>query len=879
MPLSSAPVAEHVDTIMRHRRTVVLVCLLVTAGLGTGAATADWGLEISEFEVDAPEAEASEEIAANFTTDERELTQVVIRGDGVLEKESLLETMQLQRELRTNETVNATLAGEASTIGIGNVVAAGTDPRIWLFAAPEIDDEIRVLDGRSQEQIDRVIRIQLDGAVEPPGDFPSASTLFPADYDGGEEGDLPSAEARLLLIVHDADAGEESILEAQRAAETLLDEHVESTDAFLFGQQLAFERGGDATTESFALIGPIALLLVIGVLALAYREPFEVAFTLVGVGLVLLWTAGALALSGISFTQLLVAVPCLLVGLGVDYALHVVMRRREAAAAGLDFETATTLGLAGVLVAIGTTTVTTALGFLSGLASPVELLRQFGLISAFGIVSAFVVFGVFLPALRLVLRDIRTKSWLGRFSLREPDYGPGLRDRIDSSPGERTGSRPDTEIDSHTEESVGAGDRPTDGNGRRSVGSLRPVRRTVGLGAVGAVAVPVLVVVLAFALALGGAYGATQVDTTTDRADFLPTERHGWMALAPEAIRPAEYGVRERAVYLEETFDRPLPPSADVLIEGQVMEPTVLTDIDDAERRLDRGDVAVVPPDASVDTPLSVLRDVAAENETVAAAYDRADTTGDGVPDTNLASLFDAAFAAAPGEMSRVVHRFAGEYRSFRITVELDRTAADEEISLEMRSVAERLGDDTDVEATATGEPVLSAVSASAIRTTVTGTFLLALVTIGILLTGAYRHRYRSWSLGPVTMVPVVFALAWLFGTMYLLGIPYNAETAIIAGIAIGIGVDYAIHVTERFLEGIDDGVSVDTALSTAVEQTGGTLLASAATTALGFGALMGTIVPSLQRFGFITATVILYSFIACVFVLPSLLVLWERHR
>jgi predicted RND superfamily exporter protein len=54
-------------------------------------------------------------------------------------------------------------------------------------------------------------------------------------------------------------------------------------------------------------------------------------------------------------------------------------------------------------------------------------------------------------------------------------------------------------------------------------------------------------------------------------------------------------------------------------------------------------------------------------------------------------------------------------------------------------------------------------------------------------------------------------------------------------------------------------------------------VLASAVTTAGGFGVLTFALVPSLQRFGLVTGSAIVYAFVASVVVLPSLLVLWDR--
>ncbi|MDZ7731399.1 MAG: MMPL family transporter [Natrialbaceae archaeon] len=105
---------------------------------------------------------------------------------------------------------------------------------------------------------------------------------------------------------------------------------------------------------------------------------------------------------------------------------------------------------------------------------------------------------------------------------------------------------------------------------------------------------------------------------------------------------------------------------------------------------------------------------------------------------------------------------------------------------------------------------------------------------------------------------------------------PYNSDTAIITALAIGIGVDFAIHIAERYVQ--ERGtVEPIVALERTVRGTGGALLASAMTTVAGFGILALTLVPSLQRFGIVTGLTIAFAWAASVLVLPSLLVLWER--
>ncbi len=191
-----------------------------------------------------------------------------------------------------------------------------------------------------------------------------------------------------------------------------------------------------------------------------------------------------------------------------------------------------------------------------------------------------------------------------------------------------------------------------------------------------------------------------------------------------------------------------------------------------------------------------------------------------------------------------------------------------------------------------------TAVVQDALLETLVQALAVTLVVIGAFLTILYWVRHRALSLGLVTLAPVVIALAWLLGTMALLDVPFNSETAVITSLAIGLGVDYSIHLGERFVvererravDGADSSErkpgdersrerreAVEDALEATVTGTGGALLGSAATTATGFGVLALALAPPLQRFGLVTGVSIVFAFVACLTVLPCLLVLRER--
>ena len=60
----------------------------------------------------------------------------------------------------------------------------------------------------------------------------------------------------------------------------------------------------------------------------------------------------------------------------------------------------------------------------------------------------------------------------------------------------------------------------------------------------------------------------------------------------------------------------------------------------------------------------------------------------------------------------------------------------------------------------------------------------------------------RSLRYAVVTIIPVGLVVAWLYALMYLIGFNLNLVTATIGAISIGVGIDYSIHMTERFLGG-----------------------------------------------------------------------------
>ena len=135
----------------------------------------------------------------------------------------------------------------------------------------------------------------------------------------------------------------------------------------------------------------------------------------------------------------------------------------------------------------------------------------------------------------------------------------------------------------------------------------------------------------------------------------------------------------------------------------------------------------------------------------------------------------------------------------------------------------------------------------------------------------------RSIRLGLVSIVPILMTVALLYAFMYVAGFSINIVTATIGAVSIGIGIDFAIHYTMRYREELTaTGVRLD-AVRRASKGTGVALLASAASSVIGFGILSFAPMPLFASYGLLTAVMIAMAAVTTLLVLPSLLVMVTR--
>jgi predicted RND superfamily exporter protein len=147
----------------------------------------------------------------------------------------------------------------------------------------------------------------------------------------------------------------------------------------------------------------------------------------------------------------------------------------------------------------------------------------------------------------------------------------------------------------------------------------------------------------------------------------------------------------------------------------------------------------------------------------------------------------------------------------------------------------------------------------------------LCLLIVGLALRSVYQ------SLCCVLTLVVVVAL--LFAGMSVFGYALNFMSATLGALSIGVGVDYATHITVRITEERDGAHLSERALQRAIAGTGLALLVSAGSSVLGFCVLGMAPMPLFAAYGRFTALMITLALVSSITLLPALLLLPDRLR
>ena len=835
----------------------ILVVLLLTGFFGFMATQAEELNTSFGGELDTPEIQAQSKLGEYFqTAGSQSVFQIIVSGDDVLTVDGYAAWQEINKVVLQSEIYPYLVKDQ------GGAVQGFFAPVDFAKAF----NPALVVSSLSDDQFKQLYR---DASSQMPPEFLAfASALLSNTYNEDET----TASAGLAIITIDSAliatefGGQSAAFVEQPRMEIALSDALSeisvgsiNVSGFSFGLLLGDE-GDDFLAEIGVLFGQ-AFLIILFVLAYIFfirpRKGFGIVKSsrrtlsdlLLSLGAILLsigWMQGAGTILGPGYLDIIGApnqvsqiAPIILIGLGVDYAIHFTSRYREEVGSGNSINGSTSSTLTSVGIALTLATLATIVGFLTNIVSPLPELKDFGILVSAGIFFAFFLVMTFVPAIRTLLdrrAEKRSKINTEAFS----SSGDSVLNKISAS------------------------------------SSIIPKK------------LKIIALALLLAISGYGYFSFTNLETIFEFTDFLPEDDP----------------VVQTLDLLTEEFGGGFGETTSVLIEGEnLATPEIHNAIIESLSNL-----------SDTENVVSYAGNVAAESligtlgQTLATQGPGAGTAP-AMPDMEfigaLASYGVDIMSGAQGLDLLKVKPESDVEALYEYLVSVDSesylnsvyfneedtvTAQQVRITTSAGSLgAAQLRDDIyeafepvsslGVEVAATNDSIVTQSVSDLISESQFQSLIFAILASMLFLILYYLIDIRKPFLGVITILPVVAIVMGTYLGMYFLDIPLNPVTSTLSGLAIGIGVPFVIHVTNRFRESLNTSDNPVEAVRTTLKTTGGSLFGSAFTTMAGFGILMTSSLKPFQQMGQVVVVALGFALVASILILPTLLVFWANYH
>ena len=641
----------------------------------------------------------------------------------------------------------------------------------------------------------------------------------------------PQASSTLWIIEMSGDLDGNSNLVYADEIRNMLSESSNSPDLEygVISDSLVSNDINKSTLDNLIYLFVLAILVVVLLLAITFRSFMMVAAPLLGLSASLVWTYGIISMLGVGFTILEVAVAPVVLGLGIDYCIHLQTGYEKARSKTDSAAKAWIQSFMKIRAALTLAVVTTIFAFLANSLSPLPPLQAFGFTLALGVSSAFIASTVTVGAVHVVVE--KTAGAMPR-----------------------RGIKLDTIADKAT-------------NFQRN--NTARVLLMVALITTGSVVV-----------------AQNGLDTSFELTDFLSEEEMEIMGVRNDIYDSYEVDALKSIHILIE----PAPESSVFDDEERILG--ALRNIDQSLLRIPAVVSTEVSGSSnawpSYDSLYLILKDIIIQDDkfgqrhnlelfgndiAITENFEHGDLSSAIVELLSNDSIGDQLRGLSWSERTKLYvalddSQTAIKFLAIRIDVvaqsstEVDNIAR--EFEVELNIIEEDIGGRAYVDGDLI---VLSNVLSSLISSIVSSTAISLAVSFAVLVV-----LTRRFAQSLVVILPVGLAGSWVVGSMAILGINWNVLTIMITALTIGLGIDYSIHVWRRFEENRRDGMSIWPAMRDMYATTGASLLMSAGTTICGFAVLLLSPVPVIRDFGIVSSISVAFSLILALLVLPGLL-------
>lgn len=149
---------------------------------------------------------------------------------------------------------------------------------------------------------------------------------------------------------------------------------------------------------------------------------------------------------------------------------------------------------------------------------------------------------------------------------------------------------------------------------------------------------------------------------------------------------------------------------------------------------------------------------------------------------------------------------------------------------------------------------------------------IFVIIIVGLIL--------RSLKSGLFATIPIIAAIIILFGVMGLTGISLNIATVLVASVALGIGIDYSIHIISHFNKTYHKTADLHLAIRDSILISGKAIIINVIAVSAGFLVLIFSDMVPLQYFGILIAISMFSSGLGAMTLLPAVLILkYRKHN
>ena len=660
-----------------------------------------------------------------------------------------------------------------------------------------------------------------------------------------------------------------------------------------------------AASGTYLVLTVIAAILVAG---FSLRSYFTVAIIGFGISALILWLKGMSTILGLKGGLIAdFIVPISMVSLGVDFAIHAIRRYQETKEEfDGNVQKALSVGLAAVSGALILAVLSDSLAFLSNSVTGIEALMHFGFAAAIATVSSFLLLGVMAP-----IAYMKVDQLLIKFNQNNSDINLYIRILFGAFAASVAGSS----VILTVALDPGYGGlallgylllflvlplvilkifgkiRILPSKSMKSTQNKNNIFSNIDIVAFlsNVTNFKYSIVLSTILITVFAGYYALKLEPTFDVKDFFDPNSEFVIGLDK----------------LDEYFTESAGEPAEIYFEGNLDSQKFVNKLNEFTSKLDQNEYVGKRTDGSIQfydlTIFDVMKSVLTNDFALNAYSSHELGTKEKITDLDNDFIFDNSkqlesffrlapiigvpknekeFLLSPTSIHTFL-RFDDQNNVYfmRQQVGIPGTGNFETIV----AAYEQLNEDIDIfrniendilfDYGITGSPFIRESQTSAATDSLRKSIPVAAIGALILLLIVTRSIFYSL----VTVFPLLLIVVWLYAIMYAFGFGLNFVTATIGAVSIGVGLDFSIHMTERFKQELKLQKNEKDAIKVSMRGTGLALLGAGASSISGFSILSFAPMPLFATFGILSAFMITFAMLASVLIVPSLLLIVRK--